>query len=353
MSRQNEIEESMRSSPRRLILVILVIGIIGTSLALAIFYQSHSVPIEEVHERVLANYYHKALYNYTVFLNPNLIYNVTELKAGEGIIYLRITRCLRIEFKYIFFVNAKSNTSIDYTTSMYLESPAGWSKFIGIMESKSFTSHSNTVELSSVFDIDPNAYWGLIETIEEETGTSSSTYIIKVVPRIRVYSKPNGRELKEIFTPTLFINVTLRSPKGDVISLSGLEHEVKKSLTDKYIVRNEDVVHYRSLSYALLAIFLPTLGIPLFNLGKGFIGVRRKRSPEKLLSSVEDLVVEASEEPPSQWILSIKVADLEDLIKISEVMEKPIIKYKTIKDGKTRTTLFIVDGTTMYKYEYS
>jgi len=337
--------------PREVLLpALLIASALGTTLSLVILYHSHTTPIVESRKKILASYSHSALYEYVAFLKPNLIYNITEIRSVEKTIYLRITDYLKLYFKYIFSIDRPSNTSVEYNIVVYLESSAGWSKLVDIIESGVVNSRKELVRINSTFEIHPDAYWKLIDTIERETGTSSRNYTIKIVPRIKVLSLINGREVKEVFIPILTINMILGSPEGDVIILKGLKHKREGELIEKYYVRREDVLLNRELSYVLLIIFLPLLGFSIFNIFK----VRPKitPAPEKKLASIEDLVVEASKEVVVPSIATIEVASIEDLIKISDIMGKPIVKCTKKVKGKIKTMLYVLDGTTIYKYEY-
>ena len=349
-SRDERAEKETLGIPREVLLALLIISAIGAIPSLIVLYHSHMVPLVELRKKVLASYSHSALYEYVVFLKPNFIYNTTELKSSEKPIYLRITDYLRLYFKYTFSIDRPSNTSVKYSIIVYLESPVGWSKLVDVVESGVVNSGRGVVRINSTFEVHPDAYWKLIDIIERETGTSSRSYTIKIVPRIEVFSLIDGRELKEVFTPTLTINMILGGPKGDVITLEGLEHERKDRLIERYYVRREDILFNRKLSYTLLAVFLPMLGFSTFGILKERPKV--KPAPEKKLASVEDLVVEASKEIVIPSIATVEVASIEDLIKISDIMGKPIVKYTKRVRGRVKTILCVLDSAIIYKYEY-
>ncbi len=332
---------------RVLVLTALLLG--GVVLSLVYIYKTHTLPIERQVITTLAAYEHRAVYRYLAHLKPNYLYNRTILVPGEGLLYLRITKYLTINMSYLFLISRSSDIHLNCSVTMILESPAGWSKVLEERQVEPINVRGNEASVRLNFVIRPGAYWNIIEVIEQETGTSSSEYWIKIVPRIHVVADTGVGIVNETFIPTLSIGLRLRTDKGDIIVLEGLSNARKGSLTKTVIVMQKGLLKQRYFAYASTVSLASGLIASLVLYFKS----RPKVTPlARTLRSLKGILAKISEEPIHMYNYTlVKVSSVEDLIKISDNLAKPILMSRIAEEGKEMLALYVIDGTTKYQYQ--
>jgi len=153
-----------------LFLILTMISIAGVAIA-------HSTPVEEKKSTTLCSYIHMGRYDYVANLRPNILYeNQLTLHPGEGTLYIRMVKDLDIDFSYEFSCNRPADIETEFNSiSVDLEAPGKW---VLQVENVLENSGGGSGELSAEFSIGVAWLNGLANAIEEETGTSSSTYNI-------------------------------------------------------------------------------------------------------------------------------------------------------------------------------
>lgn len=329
---------------------VLIFGI-GVILSSLYLYRIHSIPLSEEKIIILASYYYDISYDYIVFLKPNNVYNVSFLRAGEGIIYRRITDFIDFNMSYSFGVSTYGDGAIRYVITLILESPAGWERTICNISEGVIPFNGKEVRIIEKFKINPNAYWDLIEAIEKETGTSSSKYTIKIVPRIHVYINTNVGLINEYYSPELNIVLDESSENGDIIIVSDGNDSGYKEIKERKIIYKNYLISQRYLSYFLISSL--SCGLVYFLLT--IIRSRPKvKSIEKTIGSINDILANIVEEPLSkEGYTIVRVSSLEDLIKVSDNLLKPILlaKRENVPYGEQIFTFYVIDGSTRYEYE--
>ena len=96
---------------RSKITIILILFLILAIIGIPYLFYTLQIPESETQIISLWEYQHSGTYDYIAKLKPNIIYNKTTLKPGEGLLYLRITEHLNITFTYTFQSNKEAKAT--------------------------------------------------------------------------------------------------------------------------------------------------------------------------------------------------------------------------------------------------
>ncbi len=182
------------------------------------------------------------------------------------------------------------------------------------------------------------------------------TYNYKIIPKIHINASVSEGPITEDYAPTLTITLDYSKRK---LALTGLtntktgsigHHETTETAWNFYgispTVRNMRYTTYTmimittclSITVGLLTWYLQTRKTP------PFMTTLKKEYREKIVESTEPL-------PATPEKITVKLKNLEDLIKVSEETLKPIIhETTTIQKGKVkRHTLYVLDADIKYE----
>jgi len=321
--------------------ILLILFTVLTLISVITVYAVHQTPEEETITNTLCTYRSTATYDYTAMLDPNMIYNKTTLKPNEGTLYTKITKQINITLTYTFQATLPTETTITYSLTQTLQAPA-WR--YQTAETLPTTTNQKQIQIT----LQPISKTGLdsIKTkIDSETGTSTTTYFVEVMPLFTVNANTTAGPIQQTFTPTLTINFK-RTDQGDIIAIENLYQTKTGTITDNQTITNQDIIYQRYASYILIAISTAGLGFSTY--------FHKKTKPkieeiplDKLIKPYKDLIIEAQEPPkttPETTIINVET--IQELAKTAEILAKPIILTR-----KPQPTLTIIDQNTIYQHK--
>lgn len=332
------------------VMLALIITAILSASSIGYLYMVNTTPVELRREITLATYMQDARYSWRAYLKPNTVYmNASEIDDVTPI-YMRVVKHLEITLRYTFTSNPQGNTTVRYRLETALRSSkeGGWS--VPIRLNASYTgmeAYTGAVRLELRLILNPNGYWDLIKKVEDETGTYSSEYWIEISPHITVEANLGNQKVEETLDPKLTVKLRRRTDIGDVISLEGTGYSKPGRLTETEVVVQKDVLTQRR--YAVVASVASLSGLAVSMIGVVKTRPRRREEPiTRELKQVEELLVETKGEPHRRrGYTVVRVATLEDLSKLSELLMKPILASKT----RDEAILYILDGQVKYVYK--
>lgn len=333
------------STARVLIIVFLMLMLVS----LTYLYHVHQQPILEKKTITVISYNHKAMYDYVAELKPNIIYNKTMLRRGEGILYVTLTERINISFTYIFSSTPQpeSVNVVMRDVTARIESPDKWTKVLQRGELVEFLNFRGSINFT--LEVNCTLLKQMVSAIDKELGVYSSSYNIYIVPEILVDVRIAGRSVSEVYMPQLTIAFKAGADKGGYISLEGLEHVQSREVKDVVEISHPEVENQRILSY--VATTLTTVGLTtLILVYHRATGHARKKlvdaKIERMVREHKDIIVEALMPLPEvQAVVDVK--SLEDLVKVAEILAKPVLKAM---DGE-REVFYVVDGSIKYQYK--
>ncbi|MEM2363804.1 MAG: DUF5305 family protein [Candidatus Nezhaarchaeales archaeon] len=340
---------SIRTKKVKIVKVLIIVFSALLLFSLVYLYNVHQQPILERKIVTIASYVHRAMYDYVAELKPNIIYNKTILRPGEGILYATLTNKINISFIYMFSSNPppEAINVVMRGLTAKIESPDKWTKVLQKEELIELLNFRGSVNFT--LEVDCLLLKQIVNAIDKELGVYSSSYNLFIAPEVLVNARIAGRSVSEVYTPQLTVTFKISADRGGYISLEGLEQTQSREIKDVIEVFHPEVESQRVLSY--IATILATVGLATSML----IHYRVKWHEKKKLVDVKlsrmirehrDVIVEALTSLPEVHA-TIEVRSLEDLVKIAEVLAKPILK--AMEDEKQ--VFYVVDGNIKYQYK--
>ena len=338
--------------PTRGKLAVLLAIFLALALVSAIeMYSAHSKPVRGENVVTLARYAHEWRYDYVAKLKPNELYeNRRTLRPGEGTLYIKILEDLDVSFRYTFTCDRPASISTSYSIGITFEAPEKWTKALAATSENSVEVEGRVAELSASLPVSLAYLDNLRRRIEEETGTSSSSYDLRIRPTVRTVARTDVGTVDEVVSPELVLSFRYRSPEGDYIAVSGLENRSYGAIARVENVSHPEVASRRRASYVMMAVSLVGLAL----VGAGFARLkppRLEKPVEEMVKPFKEAVIEAAGEP-SQVGATVAVKSLEDLAAIAEGLGKPILHFRApARAGEAVHSFFVLDGQVKYEYK--
>lgn len=337
-------------SRRRLQILLLAFSLLTLSSALAMYFTRES-PMEEERFITLCNYEHIGGYNYTAELGPNVLYNKTTLRPGEGRLYTEMVQNLSIAFQYIFTCDHRANVTCNYSVGMDLESASNWTKHFAIAPWRTMKSTGNA-NYSVSAQVNLTWFKELIDVIGKETGATATEYILKITPRTHITADTDFGPIDEWFLPTMEVRFSYRTLEGDYISIEGLEHWKPGKIGRTEVVQQEGSPVRRYASYAAFATSLTALLLTI----RALVRMRRPEKPpvEDMIKPYREIIAGVSGKPSYRRNRTvIEMRSLDDLVKVSDELRKPILleeKPASSPEEKPTHLFYVLDGLVRYEY---
>ena len=342
---------------RRTLITALLLVFILLSVASALFmYNTHTIPLEETVITPLYTYTNRGTYSYIASLKPNTVYeNRTTLKPGEGPVYRRITNEIAVNFTYTFEGSDSANLTIHCNVSTYVETPK-WTKRISELPIETINTFGTeaTVSINNISPINTSSIQDLIKAVQADTGISISVYSTIIKIEMSIKAETNESSINATFSPELKMEFQSSRDEGDIISISGLEYSDSDMITKTETIYHSWVESQRYISYILSTVAFFGLVITTW----AYMRTRPHKplKPEKLfedfIAPYEEIIAETIQEPSVEKpglapVTKIIVETMEDLVKIAEILGKPILHTYEPPENHI---FYVFDGTTRYEF---
>ncbi|MFQ5999494.1 MAG: DUF5305 family protein [Candidatus Bathyarchaeia archaeon] len=343
------------------LLALLLLFVFLSIVSLSGVYSSYQLPIEKIEIVEAIKYKHVGTYDYTANLKPNIIYNQSTLKPGQGRIYLSITKNITTTFSYTFELlglKNPANITTEYNMTAYL-STSQWSP-IQFSESNSSTLEftGTTAQFSTSYLINISSVEEMAETIQNEIGVYSSRYNLTINIVIHTVANTLNGTVDEYFTPTLAVIFRYRTGEGDYISIENLLHTdsgtlagIPQTIYQGWVVLQRSAsITFSIISFACLAI----TAMAYRQIKPEKKPMKREKPIDEIIAPFEEIVVDVAKEPSyEKRRVTITMKSLEDIVKVADGLEKPILhteRPSTTQDRKPTHVLYVLDGLVTYEY---
>jgi len=325
--------------------ILLIIFSCATAISALSIYYTHQLPTHETQTATLCTYQHTGTYNYIAELKPNIIYNKTTLTPGEGTLYTAIVNQINLTFTYAFTSNPEpENSTIEHNIIIQLESPGKWTKTLSDAEAQEMLKLSSS--LNFTMQVNCTKIRELVDNIDKETGTRSTTYNINIKPAIHVVANVTTETIDENFNPELTVAFKTEAEKGSYIAIENLQQTKPGALTETHQIPLPGVEFQRTASYMAIASTTAALAISAFL----YIRYKPPAPPtkiiEKLTAPYKELIAKTTK-PAPETKTTIETETLEDLAKIAEILARPILHTTDDKEH----TFYIIDNNTKYQHK--
>jgi hypothetical protein len=325
--------------------ILLIIFACSTVISFLSIYYTHQLPTYETQTTTLFTYQHVGKYDYIAELKPNIIYNKTTLTPGEGTLYTAIVNQINLTFTYAFTSNPEpENSTIEHNIIIQLESPGKWTKTLSDAEAQEMLKLSSS--LNFTMQVNCTKIRELVDSIDKETGTRSTTYNINIKPAIHVVANVTTETIDENFTPELTVGFKTEAEKGNYIAIENLQQTKPSALTKTQSIYLQWVENQRAGSYIATAATTAALAISAFLYIKTKPPTTPTKIIEKLTAPYKELIAKTTK-PAPETKTTIELETLEDLAKTAEILARPILHAT---DGKEHT-FYVIDNNTKYQHK--
>lgn len=325
------------------------IGVVLFALLSSIFMvmYAYQLPLEKVQERTLYEYTNKGVFDYTVMLYPNILYENSSL-TNPNKVFLKLVDKITVNIAHVFSSNPPA-TEINNTLNVevLLGHPQVWSVK---MSSATIGSQENVVRY--MVELDIPLILSLAKNISQAVELPSSKYIIIINCVAKTTFTLAGVTKAINFPFSLQMNLDL---VGKVVEFSQREfistniqksNEVRETTLDVGFT-SISIRQFRQVSLVLLVV-TSIFAVTLAGMNVVRIHKTRKSSTLKSTRKYKSLIVETSEISGEEPGKVVKVKSLDELAKISETLVKPIMYLKM----SNKHLFYVLDEDITYVYEY-
>lgn len=319
-----------------LMLIALSLLTIGASLVVFTYTREPYIAME----KIIYGYTKDSRFLIRFILKPNQVYDLPILSAEDNIpIYLNLVDSIVLDYGYRI-INLKTLGTLQVVVS--LQHPDGWSK--KYLESRINFNDSalHKVELS-VHDI-----VSYMENICKQIGVKLSVFNISITSYVmnKIYLESNEYPDSHTHTVTLMFDLIRNR-----ISVAG-------PLTQSFVVEEKTKIRLAQTLFGLSIENLRIASTLLLTTGGVLIGVSAFtwfRFPDKdpikeFESRYQNIIVSASRIPPLSGKNVVYLAKPEEIVKISRLLEKPIIKYIEQDNNQDRILYTVFDKESVYVF---
>jgi hypothetical protein len=331
----------------RLAPVAVVAFTITTAFTAYLVFYTQTLPAVQTRSMEVFTYTQKGSYDYVATLRPNLLYNTTLLRKGEGTLFTPITRTINVTFTYELEVDKPAAMDFRETYTVMLSSEA-WNRTMHQSQTKTITKEGQELVLTRSFQFNITEVMNLIRRIEEEIGYRAPRYKIEIRPVIEGNLTALGEKAAVRFLP--FLNLTITPDirgEGGRITIEGTDYG-QRGVANKMVTSQDDVtIRNRQISYVALASSLTALSASLW-----FTKRPAKRSPEQELQRVtqpyREVIARTNTPPKGQRVIAME--SWEDLVKVADTLGKPVLYFINRAEAGEEHLFYVLDGPTCYIY---
>jgi len=338
--KKKKIQQNLRLAVIAILGVILIISAYSTYGA----YAAYEQPITTEESVPVVEYSHTGTFSYVVHLKDNTVYNTNILYPGQGNIFKKITDHINASLTYRFSSSKAADIDGSYEITATIQTDM-WSKEYVVTSKTAFSSNSNTASFSTNFPIDYINFENIVSQINNETGVTAADTTLIMKCNIDITAKTNNDTVHDSFAPSLSIPL-----KTNIIEINGNLTQRESGVLEK----TEEVVQQTSIEQSIYwglasVVFLVILAAFLmFTKSDKETISKTDKQVKKILKKYGEWIVETEKLPILIDSKMIPTKSLDDLVKISEELGKPIIYNVTNSDKKH--VFYVLDDKMYYQY---
>lgn len=332
-----KLQKNIRIGSTALLCIILLFSIITAVGA----YQESTTTSETV---VTYSYTQNGVFDFTVNLKNNSVYNKTSIKPGQETIFKSIVDDINGSFTYNYRGDEAAETTGEYLLLAQVKTDL-WEKNYVIISKSNFSSNKRSASFNFVFPVNLTFYETIVAEIDDEIGIKASNPSLNIKCNIVVSSQTSKGYIYDSFSP--YINVSLG---GNIIEFGGdLSQYNTGILTGEQEVFLQSVIDNRVVWSASSIVFIAIIiGFALITENVTEKYDKTEKLVNKIKKKYGEWIVETEKLPTIEDAKIVPMNSLDDLVKISEELGKPIIYVTSDKDKKH--TFYVLDDQMHYQY---
>jgi len=319
-------------------------GLLVVFAAYGVVY-AQGLPVSKLSTVTIGDYALQGTYNLVATVQPNELYNSTNLSPGQGTLFAAITRTINVTYACTISLGQTGDVNLG---ASYLVSLSGgvWNKTLSQSTQSEQQSGVGSVMLTRSFQFNVSQTMALAKRIGTELQYTSPSYMIQISPVITGSLGVVGRTVPVDFVTPM--NLTF---SGGLITPTGTSYSYVGNITSPEILTYGSTNTYRYVSYGALAASLLLLGISLYYVlmvekgnepGEADVISALTQPYREVIASTNSLPSGTSQVSMEKW---------EDLVKVADTIGRPILEYVDRGEGFTHHVFWVLDGYTTYVYE--
>ncbi|RLT42369.1 MAG: signal peptidase I [Chloroflexi bacterium] len=337
-------ERAVNSNSRSdtdILLLLTVLALTSALVALYAFTRSTTqiVPVESF-------YTQRGSFRYTADAPPGLYSNDTA-QTGEPI-FRKVINRVEIGFDYLFEAAELGEMAGAASMEALLISESGWQRRLPLQEENTF--QGNGVSLHAVLDLDE--IQRLIDSVQLQTGVTSSRHELRIVPHISISGLLGGENVQDSFAPVLVFALDPFQLSLAQTNDSDQLEPVQEGRTLRQ-AESPSLLRFLAFSVSIEALRLfSILGALLASLGVAlavWLVRQRRRRPaiEYIRERYGPLIVTVQNSSLGAEGAAVYLTNIEDLAKIAERTGRMIL----CEELQAVWRLSVYDEAVVYRFE--
>ncbi|MDP5274389.1 DUF5305 family protein [Chengkuizengella axinellae] len=332
-------------------IILFVLGFISIIFTVYSFLQPTTIVEESIDNKIVQS----TSFEYKANIIPNILYPDGGTIDPGITILPKITESILIHIKSSVSVNQPVEIDHNNQVKLVIKAKELWQKEIPLTSigqaSLTETPENETLLLNDEYKIDLESIISFIESVEEETGISVSSYQLNIVPNLSGVINYNSNEIPLNSEAYINFEYTTNNIKF-VESNEVLEEE---TLINKTVIPQYFQLISLNIPYPLLRVFFSVLsfGIILYFLLyiQNKLKHRRKSISEatKIDKKYTKRFINVKEKVNTLNKSMLKIESMKALMQIVDEKDLPIFRFH---DGIKNTTMyFLIDDQYIYSYD--
>jgi hypothetical protein len=329
---------------------LTVIVIIAILIFSYLIYKEAYNPGFEEQTRAVYSYKNIGSINYSVYLKPNNLY--TQSRLEEGKLYItEFIDYIDINFNYEFTGDRAADIKGDYSITAKVKGFTGggegvtniWERDFPIVQHNRINTNDANVSINENVKLNLNEYIAFAREIKEATKISSQT-TLTLSMNVNIKGTTDKGDFEELIIPNLVIplDVMMFEITGDnIIDKPGA---IEENIQVQQAVNKNLIIVYGIILFvfviALIILIFFTAVAPIKDPIEKEIDRIFKKHGDRLVALNSDIDIKKA----------IVVKSIEDLVKISDDIEKPIL-YRYRVDYKEINKFYVIHNDNNFVFD--
>jgi|WetSurMetagenome_2_1015567.scaffolds.fasta_scaffold112066_2 hypothetical protein len=329
----------------RIIILCLITGILLMSLfAVLMAYQTPATTSETT---TVAHYTQTGSYTYRVYLKNNTLYDASFLLPGQGEYFKQIIDGINASITYTYQSNRSGGINGNYSIDAEIKTDL-WTKKYPLTEPTPFSSNNQTATITQQFLVNSSFYDQIVGQINTETGVIAPNPLLIIHTNIILSQATDQGTIHAQLSPELSMTLTQKT-----LDISENLTSSKTGALSRQTTQYHEAVIMQKNIFTVVAVSVAIIlcAVLMFTKSKPDEKNETERTIKRIYKKNGDWIVKTLTPPPTALQHLLRLASIEDIIKIGEDLNKPLFHY--IRQNPPRHLFYILDATTTYLYEIS
>ena len=322
-----------------------VIAVIGILIVVSAYstYAAYQQPTTSEETQTAVGYTHTGTYDYDVYLLPNSLFTTSVLGPGQGTFFEKLVDHINASYTYTFLTSQPSTISGTYEVAAEVQTNM-WTKEFPLVSKTNFNS-SSQARFTIDFPIDTVQFENYIDNINNQTGVAATDSVLVITCRVFLSADTEYGGINEVFSPSIQVSLG-----GNIINIDGTLTNTQTDTLETTVETDHPEVLTQRNNWTIASILFAAIFIIFALATKSFTEPEHAAVKElkKIMKKYGEWIVETDKLLPQKDVKIVSVNSLDDLVKLSEELGKPVIHSTPIPNGDH--VFYVFDDAMSYQY---